>query len=206
MNKEYAYLSNEEIIVTNEKGKMSKKKIESKDIEKELILENYIEKIDKIIDCIQFNLKSEQKNYPKTKIKKVLYNLLFFVPPIILTFAFMSIVNSSLIHPLLLYCLSSAVFALMMPEYSPIYIRKTKKRIDALQKELEKSEELKKKYENELIKLKSKVYQEEKEQDKSITQLGEIISLENYMDIPDEIYDEINEAYDQGYGKKLKLK
>jgi len=64
MNKEYIYLSDKEILVTDEKGHATKRDIESTDIHNLLLLENDLEKINKKI----INEEKEIHRYEESKL------------------------------------------------------------------------------------------------------------------------------------------
>lgn len=200
MNKEYKYLSSDKIIVSNEKGKMKERKIESSDIHRELILENNIEESKLLKKYIEKTLKANKED--NSKIKNIMIPILALLESLMLLF----------IHQFNLYNITAfAIFDYIVFEiagFGPLTMRKNKKRINALEKELEKINELLDKYEEELSKLKTIEIKETivttKQETKQIP--SEIISLENYMTLPEETFAELNEAYEEGYRKKLKLK
>ena len=77
MNKEYVYISDNEVIITDENGHTTNRSIDGEDIRNLLLLENKLEKVDNIISEAQNKIDIRKKFLlNKNKLRVILYSVL----------------------------------------------------------------------------------------------------------------------------------
>lgn len=192
MNKEYILLSDNEVIVSDEKGKMQSKYFnDSQNVEEILILENKIEKLDNELKWFNKQLESNKEVVPfVNKMMKIQFIL---VPIIIAIFFFGG--GISHIDNFVSYGIAYGTEALVMGSIfggtvlcaGKYFKKKSLKEIKFLEEDRKNAENLKNKYEKELNVEKSKININNREK------VNNPISLEKqnkiaFKEIDDEIY------------------
>lgn len=201
MNKEYIYLSSDEMLIIDENGKPSKRKVENNNMHELLQAENKVERIDERIKNIEWSLNHNIEFSSYSKKDKIL-TCLFPLIPVAITVGFCAFFGG-LNFSQILY---SAVPISTIASYSffgGLFLIDEKQKIKrnkGLKCELVKAYELKESYESRLSSIKSKV--EEKKIEVSHTK--DIVSLEESMMISSEDQEQLIEAYEQGYGPRAK--
>lgn len=211
MNKGFVYISNEEIVVTDDNGNLITRKIDAVDMRNLLILENNIEKINGIITKVENDLEKAQeiKNSKTYKQNKKLLKLGFIINQllvIVLTsiFSTFNLLNATITifgGTINNFILNGMAFSILSS-----YEKANIKTINGLETELKKLNQLKEEYESKLEKTKTMIKDETlalKVQEELIAS-KQMISLEEHMELPVEIIEEINDAYDLGYNSQVK--
>ncbi len=214
MNREYIYLSDTEVLVTNEHGHAEKRIIESNDLHQQLLLENNLEEVNNLINKIENELAHEDE-IKIGFLGKAFAGTLPFWFTAVLCLADFGISAVSNKPP-------------MAPSYTPILIsgicasgaidamvalggKRKKKWISGRKTELSKAYEIKESLEKELVEIKEKhkTLAQKKENGPSSKQ-HDIIVLEDNNPTLDEIrtqlYDSFIDGYSQNKPKKLVLK
>ena len=211
MNKEYLYLSDKEILVTDENGHATKRDIESRDIHDVLLLENDLERIDtKII-----KLEKEVHRYEESKLPLKEKIILALVPFVVgLGIAVPVFINEPNFLSNILYC--SIGVAALTAGIEVSFVVGTKystKHINGVESELLTAYLLKEELEQRLSNIKDKSKDSittniVKSQENSL-QINDIIILEEPTPFCVEAAKKLEEAYEAGYeqkGKRLILK
>ena len=193
MNKDYMYLSDDEMIISDENGNMEIVPVLSRDIDKTLMLENSLEIIeDKIADINRKIIHEKgQKDYRLMQLKILVSAGIvgLIAAPILytdlgipqLTLAALIPLESCLIAPL---SISSYLKA-----------RNFTKQINGYSSELDKAEQLRKEFEKELSTVKAKVVAKDY---KKTNEIFHARKYENY------IQKELETSYSDGYSEKPK--
>lgn len=199
MNKEYMYISNEEIVITSEDGKLQKRNVEASDMRQLLQTENNLESINVLIDDLESSI------YEKEKTK----NTFFSYNRALIISAYGMAITGGLMLSVAIFPLGGIPFSIctfivteaifLLPCIRRIRKEKIQEqeRINGLAKELEQAYELKESYEKEIELLKSKKNEDRKEQDTT-----QIISLEDSMTLTTEDSKKLDAAYQEGYHSK----
>jgi len=211
MNKGFVYISNEEIVVTDDNGNLITRKIDAVDMRNLLILENNIEKINGIITKVENDLEKAQeiKNSKTYKQNKKLLKLGFIINQllvIVLTsiFSTFNLLNATITifgGTINNFILNGMAFSILSS-----YEKANIKTINGLETELKKLNQLKEEYESKLERTKTMIKDKTlalKVQEELIAS-KQMISLEEHMELPVEIIEEINDAYDLGYNSQVK--
>ena len=204
MNKEYMYLSDRSLLVTDENG-MQKRECYSNQMHEILLSENKVELADKALTKLEDELAAEKL---VISLMKALHIATFGL--IVIAALLMFILSGfSLSNLFTLGMCSGTVLIVNLPA---IFSRKSaKKKIKKLQNKIKRAQEIKEDYEKEaeMLNEKSTDYSEISEQ------INEVISLEEENDIiygqieekiskvPDEEIEEKNKRFFLGKTKKL---
>lgn len=206
MNKEYVYLSKDEMLIIDDTGKATKRNVEYDNMHDLLKVENNLETIVNLINELEKSLKNPNEFSSYSKMEKIITCLLPLIPAM-MTLGGITVVEGQNILEIFLYgvpitCTASyAIFGIP-------YVLSNKNRVktyNALRSELERAYKLKNSYESKLEAFKSK----ERQQEQIKPYTNEIISLEDSMELPEEDIKQLAEAFKQGYGpsvKKLRLR
>ena len=191
MNKEYMYLNNNELIVTNENGVIRKREVRGND-KNVLIAENKVENINSIITDLESDLSKQKNEYRSARIfKKLKYTLA------VISFIIYILNLSTGGYTLILGC---SIFSFMIGKIMKALEKNACNKINGITSKLETAQTLKEKHEKEL----------EQEKSKSIEDMtlnvvaNEIYKVEEGVDTNwmDEAI--LNTAYNKGYNKVLK--
>lgn len=193
MNKEYMYISNEEIVITSEDGKLQKRNVEASDMRQLLQTENNLESINVLINDLEESIYENENTFSSYSLElgmTISGGLMLSVA----MFPFGGIPFS-----IGTFVVTEAIF--LLPCIRRIRKEKIQKqeRINGLAKELEQAYELKESYEKEIELLKAKKNEDRKEQNTT-----QIISLEDSMTLTKEDSQKLDTAYQEGYHSKPK--
>lgn len=203
MNKQYVYLSSEEMLIINEDGKLSKRDVESNNMHELLTAENNLERVNAIITVLENSLNQADLFSSYSKKDKIITCLL----PLIL--AAITVGASSLLGSLnLAQVLSTSpmVILIFYAMFGGTFILSEKQKVrmnNGVKKELESAYQLRETYEKKLNLIKTKTEKRE-EQKENVIDSQEIVSLEESMDLPSEARKQLTEAFKEGYGPKVK--
>lgn len=212
MNKEYIYLSNKELIVTDEQGHLTKRVIESDNMHDVLMLENNLEKINTLINKIEEANKNEIKLNSKEKF--IYYTIPFAFTGVLTAIVFgISVINS---NPWLtvdyVSMLSSAILVSGAVDiFFVLGEKRMKKEKLGRDAQLSKAYEIKESIEKELCEIREKKEALEKSKKyNNLYEQSDIIVLEKDTFDGDKIIGQLNDSFMDGYnlenGPKLVLK
>ena len=211
MNKEYLYLSDKEILVTDEKGHATKRDIESTDIHNLLLLENDLEKINLGISNLEEIIDNEEKSKLSIKGKIVLAAIVFIIP--MTGFCIACLSNPNLFSKMILTASSIALFEITFASVYTFFSRYRKKYINGIRSELATAYQLKDELEQRLSNIKNKskdsISTNIVKSQKNSLQINDVIVLEESTPFFEEAEKRLEESYQAGYkqkGKKLILK
>ena len=208
MNKEYIYLSDKELIVTDEEGHLKKRIIESDNMHDLLLLENRLEKINNLINKINNNKNKTDLN---KKDKIIIYLFPLFLAIFAITFELIgaSINNTQFfITDYISLFGFSIIFTGLVDTFIALGEKKIKQENLGRDAKLSKAYEIKESLEKELSKIKEKNTKLTKSnEDKFISEQNDVIILEEDTHVRDEITKQLNDSYMEGYnqGKTKKL-
>lgn len=154
MNKEYVYLSDTEILVTDELGNNKKRKIENKNIHEILVLENKLEEINEIIIEFEEIIKKDDKLNLKEKetiiqliipfiISIASYGITFLITPSLLSF-----------QNIISIILGATINTITLDIFIIVYRNNKRKYLNEAKYMLAKANSLREKFEQQLSKLK----------------------------------------------------
>lgn len=205
MNKEYIYLSDNEIIVTDENGHTEKRIVECDDMHELLLLENNLENINNYINKVKDYLNANTDlNLKKASI---LMFLIFPLGVVIKDFGF-HLANFSIFDPVTL--LVDFGFITIGGVSTTFEYIKSKKQTLGVKSQLSKAYEIKEKLEKELVHIRTKKQSvsETKKSEMAPAQ-KEITVLDNdaeFEKIGVELADSYRQGYNQGKVRKLTFK
>lgn len=196
MNKGFMYTSDKEIVVTDENGKINTREITGIDTKNILILENNLENINERINIVEEKLKTAKKVKDNSSVLKKMVRKGFIITEIIASLIpFINKVN------ILINIICNFIFVLIsygMFLWITLKLEKDNiKKINGLENQLKKLNQLKEEYESRLEKTKTMIEKEK-------IQIGKVVSLEEYMNLPKEITEEINFAFELGYNEPIR--
>jgi len=211
MNKEYIYLSDKEILVTDEKGHATKRDIESTDIHNLLLLENDLEKINKKI----INEEKEIHRYEESKLplkeKIFLAAMPFIVGTLIPVCIFIN--KPNFLYNVFYCSIGMSIFLAGIEASVMLGTRFSTKHINGVKSELATSYQLKDELEQKLNNLKDKsknsITTTIVKSNDDIKKTDDVIILEEITPFVEAATKQLEESYEAGYnqkGKKLVLK
>ena len=209
MNKEYIYINNEEIVVTDENGHATKRAVESDNMHDLLLLENNLEEVNNLINEIE----KEETKYGElirfTPLEKVFaYTLPFWLS---MAAAGLAAGSGFVREHILMTAEEFAMFPITgvlltgVVDIGLIFEKKKDKKFTSgREAELSKAYEIKENLEKELIE--SKVRKESIELDKSYEQetnayQNEVVVLDNNPAY-EEIVKQLEDSYAEGYTQR----
>lgn len=203
VNKEYIYLSSEELVVTDEQGHAKKRVVESENMHDLLLLENNLEQVNNLINKIEETNKSEIKLNPKEKF--VFYTIPFGFTGILCAIVFGASVISN--NPwLTTEYISMFGSAILVSGGVDVFFALGEKRLKKVrlgrEAQLSKAYEIKESIEKELSEIKEKKETLTKsKKDKTIYEQNDLIVLEASTPARDEIIKQLNDSYVEGYNQ-----
>lgn len=211
MNKEYIYLSDKEILVTDEKGHATKRDIEGDNMHEVLLLENDLEQINSGISNLEKIIDNEEKSKLSIKGKIVLATIPFIIP--MTCYCIAGLFNPNLFSKIILTTNAMALFAIMMDGTFIFATRHHKEHINGIKSELTKAYQLKEELEQKLSNSKDKTNDSittniVKLQENNL-KINDVIILEETTPFYEDAEKKLEEAYGAGYkskGKRLILK
>ena len=211
MNKEYLYLSDKEILVTDENGHAVKRDIESDNMHEVLLLENDLEKINSGIIQMEEIIHNEEEVKLSIKGKIILATVPFIIP---MTFYCLAgLFDPNLFSNMILTTSVMALFAITLDGAFIFVTRHHKEHINGIKSELSTAYQLKEELENNLSNIKDKskdsITPNIIKSQKNNLQINDVIVLEDPTPYYEEAAKQFQESYMAGYnqkGKKLLLK
>ena len=203
MNKEYIYISDNEIIVSDEKGHTTRRSIDVEDINNLLLLENKLEKVNDEIDDSQEKINYRKELLPR--LKKGMGKGLLIVSIVTVIFHG-ACVPISFYDALISFALVEPTFLASFGIAYKVCNKIINKEIKGYENKLGVAIELKEDYEkkiNETKKLTNKDNVESIDNEKNITNVRNVVSLDKENEnISTKISEYLQESYDKGYNEK----
>ena len=203
MNKEYFYLSDKELIVTDTKGHITKRNVESPNMHDVLVLENYLEMLYNKIN----NLEAIIKNYEQVTLNKKEKVIASIIPFIIgmAAYVFIGIAQpeafSHVIPTTIGIALCTATIELGLLNYNS-------RHLNGIKCELSTAYQLKEDLEQRLTAVKDKSRISEMQnttcQEATKTNINEVVVLEEPKAFYEEASEKLNRAYTTGFSKNVK--
>lgn len=204
MNIEYKYLPNGQVEVLTDKG-LQERDIEN-NINEILTLENKIEKMDNLIKDLESRIDNSRKRFFFNKKAKFLIcgGIPFAIPT--LAVCINGITNNSIPNDVLLSLfVNGSFFSIPALACFKFYSHKIKINNRGIKNEIIKATEIKEEYVKRLEKIKNLEMQNTKFNEHEIIKLSEPIILNNNDDLDDEVVTELNNAYNQGTKKRVRI-
>ncbi len=209
MNKEYAYLSDKELLVINENGHATKRNVESSNMHDVLLLENDLEKIDETITQLEKLIQHNEESKFSIKGKIIFALITFILGMSIYGIACLGSPSiSSYIIPVTLgTALSTAIvnipFAVVHTNYQ---YNKGIKIKSELSTAYQLREELEQKLSNSKEKSKSSITPNIVDSKTITPKINDVVVLEESTQFLEEATKKLHESYTTGYEQKVKRK
>lgn len=204
MNKEYIYLSSEELVVTDEQGHAKKRIVESDNMHDLLLTENDLEKINNLIKEIEDRIDFDDKNKLNFIQKFFVGTSPFWFTAILVLIGFVHYGPNGLMTSIDYISGLSAGVILSGVIDVPIMLqnKKRKKHYEGLKAELSKAYEIKEGLEKELEESKKKYkVQEQQQKEHTISTQNDIVVLEDNTPAFDNIITQLDDSYTDGYNQ-----
>lgn len=194
MNKEYMHISNNEIIVTDENGHLTKRVTDSADIQSELELENHLETVNNLIAELE-NKVSDYDSRKVSKPEKVLLTASFIFAGIVCLIEPITELSTQ-IGLLIVAGSTSMVMAI-----SAVASKSNTRMINGAKQQLETAYAIRDNLQKELIETREKTKTENNNL-QSENKTNEPITIKENSSYMGELYRQLDEAYVNGYNQK----
>ena len=206
MNKEYVYLSNEEVLVIDENGHATKRNIESDNMHDMLLLENDLEKINETIIRYEKIIHQEEMEEIKKKNKIILAMMPFIVGMSIYGIA--CLINPSVFSLIIPTTIGIALGTAAIDVPFVIGARHHSNHINGIKSGLSTAYQLREELEQRLSNIKEKskdfIEQDAVNSNKNNPKINDVVILEESTQFCEEAQKKLNESYTTGYGQKVK--
>ena len=206
MNKEYVYLSNEEVLVIDENGHATKRNIESDNMHDMLLLENDLEKINETIIRYEKIIHQEEMEEIKEKNKIILAMMPFIVGMSIYGIA--CLINPSVFSLIIPTTIGIALGTAAIDVSFVVGARLYSNHINCIKSGLLTAYQLREELEQRLSNIKEKskdfIEQDAVNSNKNNPKINDVVILEESTQFCEEAQKQLNESYTTGYGQKVK--
>lgn len=200
MNKEYIYLSDKEMLVTDEKGISTKRNVEHDNMHDVLVLENELEKINKRVENLEKVIRHNEEN-KSGKIKDMMV-LLTLNAVLGITAIDLLCMGGPLDFPISYTIAVASTIGVMDLKFNQ-YSKENIKIINEVKIELLKAYKLKNDLEQRLSKIKEKSKDMKSTNKVDLQKTNNVVVIqENYEDTSEELV----QAFEKGYNQKVKRK
>ena len=211
MNKEYVYLSNEEVLVIDENGHATKRNIESDNMHDMLLLENDLEKINDTIVKYEKIIHHEEE-IKLTKKDKIILAMIPFVIGMSV-YGIACLINPSVFSYIIPDTIGIALGTAAIDVSFVVSTRHHSNHINGIKSGLSTAYQLREELEQRLSNIKEKskdfIEQDVVNSNKNNPKINDVVILEEATQFCEEAQKKLNESYTTGYGqivKRLKLK
>ena len=206
MNKEYVYLSNEEVLVIDENGHATKRNIESDNMHDMLLLENDLEKINETIIRYEKIIHQEEE-IKLTKKEKVFFAMLPFIIGMS-AYGITCLINPSVFSLIIPTTIGIALGTAAIDVSFVVGARLYSNHINCIKSGLLTAYQLREELEQRLSNIKEKskdfIEQDVVNSNKNNLKINDVVILEESTQFCEEAQKKLNESYTTGYGQKVK--